>query len=159
MSKTKTPLEENKTITVNRRARHDYHIEERFEAGLVLQGWEVKSLRANKVQLSDSYVLLKNGEAWLFNAHITPLPTVSTHFIPDPMRNRKLLLNMRELSKLFGAVQREGYTLIPLSMYWKKNRVKVEIGLAKGKKLYDKRETEKRRDWEREKQRAMRRRR
>lgn len=159
MSKAKNKVTENKTIAVNRRARHDYHIEERFEAGLVLHGWEVKSLREGKVQLSESYVLLKNGEAWLFHAHISPLPTVSTHFIPDPLRTRKLLLNLRELSKLFGAVQREGYTVIPLSLYWKKNRVKVEIGLAKGKKLYDKRETEKRRDWEREKQRALRRRR
>lgn len=156
MTKTKNSTSAgNKSITVNRRALHDYSIEERFEAGLVLQGWEVKSLRDGKVQLSDSYVLLKNGEAWLFNAHISPLQTVSTHYVPDPLRSRKLLLNDRELSKLFGAVQREGYALIPLSLYWKHNHVKAEIALAKGKKLFDKRETEKRKDWQREKQRVM----
>jgi SsrA-binding protein len=154
MSKPKNSEPSN--ITINRKARHDYHIEERFEAGLVLQGWEVKSLRAGHVQIGDSYVLLKGGEAWLFNSHITPLSTASTHIKPNPTRNRKLLLNQRELAKLSGAVTREGYTLIPLSLYWKKNRVKAEIALAKGKKLYDKRETEKRRDWEREKQRLRR---
>lgn len=157
MNKSKNKAEPHKTIAQNRRARHDYHIEQRFEAGLVLQGWEVKSLRAGKVQINDSYVHLKNGEAWLFNTLITPLNTVSTHFVPTPTRNRKLLLNQRELNQLFGAVNREGYTLIPLSLYWKNNRVKVEIALAKGKKLHDKRETEKRRDWEREKQRVLRR--
>jgi SsrA-binding protein len=157
MNKAKNKAETNNTIAQNRRARHDYHIEQRFEAGIVLQGWEVKSLRAGKAQINDSYVHLKNGEAWLFNTLITPLSTVSTHFKPEPTRNRKLLLNQRELSQLFGAVNREGYTLIPLSLYWKHNRVKVEIALAKGKKLFDKRETEKRRDWEREKQRLFRR--
>lgn len=157
MNKSKNKDTTNTTIAQNRRARHDYHIEERFEAGLVLQGWEVKSLRAGKAQINDSYVHLKKGEAWLFNALITPLNTVSTHYVAEPSRNRKLLLNQRELNQLFGAVNREGYTLIPLSLYWKNNRVKVEIALAKGKKLYDKRETEKQRDWDRQKQRLMRR--
>lgn len=157
MTQTKKSPAEPKTIALNRKARHDYFIEERFEAGLVLEGWEVKSLRDGRLQLSDSYVLLKNGEAWLFNAHITPLQTASTHINPNPTRSRKLLLNQRELNKLFGAVQKEGYTLIPLSVYWKHNRAKVEIALAKGKKDYDKRETEKRREWDREKQRILRR--
>ncbi len=155
MSKPKKSQEFNPTIAVNRKARHDFHIEERFEAGLVLQGWEVKSIRDGRVQLNDSYVILRGGEAWLLNAHITPLSTASTHINPEPTRTRKLLLNARELSKLFGAVQRQGYTLIPLSLYWKKNRVKVEVALAKGKKDYDKRETEKKRDWERQKQRLF----
>lgn len=151
--------ENSGTIALNRRSRHDYHIEDRFEAGLVLQGWEVKSLRAGRLQLQDSYVIFKGGEGWLFNAQITPLGTVSTHFIAEPTRTRKLLLKQRELSKLAGAIQREGYTVIPLAVYWKKNKVKVEIALAKGKKNYDKRETEKRRDWEREKQQVMKKRR
>lgn len=149
-------VSEHKTIALNRRAKHEYQFEDRFEAGLVLQGWEVKSIREGKVQLHDSYVILKNGEAWLLNSHITPLKTVSTHFTPEPDRTRKLLLKDRELSKLFGAVSREGYTIIPLAMYWKRNRVKVEIALAKGKKQYDKRESEKQRDWQREKQRIFR---
>jgi SsrA-binding protein len=144
-------------IAVNRKARFDYFIEERFEAGLVLQGWEVKSLRAGRLQLNDSYVILKNGEAWLLNAHISPLITVSTHIEPNPTRTRKLLLNHRELSKLFAASQKQGYTLIPLSLYWKNNHVKVEVGIAKGKKEYDKRETEKQRDWERERKRILKR--
>lgn len=156
MSKAKKSSSESATIALNRKARHDYHIEETYEAGLVLQGWEVKSIREGKAQINESYVILKGGEAWLFNAHISPLQTASTHIHPEPTRTRKLLLNQRELSKLFGAVQREGYTLIPLSLYWKNNRVKVQIALAKGKKLYDKRETEKRKDWERQKQRALR---
>lgn len=151
--------EKSGTIALNRRARHDYALEDHFEAGLVLQGWEVKSLRAGRLQLVDSYVILKNGEAWLFNAQITPLGTVSTHFIPEPHRTRKLLLNKRELFKLAGAIQREGYTVIPLAVYWKKNKAKVEIALAKGKKNYDKRESEKNRDWQREKQKVMKKRR
>jgi SsrA-binding protein len=145
----------NPQIAVNRKAHHDYAIEQRFEGGLVLEGWEVKSLRAGRAQLKDSYVILRNGEAWLLNAHISPLSTVSTHIHPDPERSRKLLLHEKELSFLAGAVQRQGYTLIPLSLYWQRNRAKIEFGLAKGKKLYDKRETEKRRDWQREKQRVM----
>jgi SsrA-binding protein len=139
-------------IAENRKARHDYHIEEQFEAGLVLEGWEVKSLRAGRAQLKESYVIIKRGEAWLVGAHISPLPTASTHITPDPVRSRKLLLHQRELNKLIGAVQRKGYTLVPLNLHWKKGNAKLEIALAKGKKLYDKRETEKRRDWERRKQ-------
>jgi SsrA-binding protein len=143
----------NSTIAINRKARHDFFIEDNFEAGLVLEGWEVKSLRAGRTQLDQSYVLLKNGEAWLFGALITPLQTVSTHIHPDPQRSRKLLLHARELNKLIGHVERKGYTLIPLKLFWKNNRVKLEIGLAKGKKLHDKRASEKERDWERQKQR------
>lgn len=145
----------NTSIAVNRKARHDYFIEERFEAGIALEGWEVKSLREGRVQLDQSYVLIKNGEAWLFGATITPLKTVSTHINPDPQRTRKLLLHARELSKLIGSVERRGYTLAPLGLYWKNNRVKLEIALVKGKKLHDKRETEKERDWAREKQRLL----
>lgn len=145
----------NESIAVNRKARHEFSFDERFEAGLALQGWEVKSLRAGRVQIDQSYVLLKNGEAWLFGALITPLGTVSTHITPDPTRNRKLLLKLRELSKLIGSVERKGYTLIPLSLYWKDNFVKLEIALAKGKKQHDKRADEKDRDWAREKGRLI----
>jgi SsrA-binding protein len=144
-------------IALNRRARHDYFIEKTLEAGLVLQGWEVKSLRSGRVQLSESYVILKNGEAWLLACHITPLMTVSTqHSRPDPTRTRKLLLNERELSSLAGSVLRKGYTLVALKLYWKKNRVKLEIGLGKGKKEHDKRSSLKEKDWEREKMRLQR---
>jgi SsrA-binding protein len=143
------------TIALNKKARHDYFIEDRFEAGLVLEGWEVKSLRAGKIQLRDSYVLLKGGEAWLFGALITPLPTASTHINPDPRRSRKLLLHQHELARLIGAVERKGYTVVPTAMYWKKGRVKLEIGLARGKKEYDKRATIKERDWAREKHRLL----
>ncbi|SRR5690625_3127600 len=144
------------TIALNKRARFDYHIEERFEAGMVLLGWEVKSLRAGKAQLTDSYVLLKDGEAWLIGAQITPLSTASTHFVTDPGRTRKLLLKERELDRLIGAVQQKGYTCVATALYWKGHLVKCEIALAKGKKEHDKRETEKERDWGREKQRIMR---
>jgi SsrA-binding protein len=143
------------TIALNKQARHDYFIEERYEAGLALEGWEVKSLRAGRVQLKESYVLLKEAEAWLFGAHISPLTTASTHIKPDPVRTRKLLLNRGELDKLIGAVERRGYTLVPLALYWKKGRAKLEIGLAKGKKEHDKRAAAKDRDWQREKQRIM----
>lgn len=143
-------------IALNRKARHDYFIEQTFEAGLVLEGWEVKSLRARQVQLSESYVLLKNGEAWLFGCHISPLTTASTHIHPDPMRTRKLLLHKRELSKLFGTVERQGYALVPLSLYWKNSRAKIEIAVGKGKKEYDKRATIKEQDWRREKERILR---
>ena len=143
------------TIVLNKKSRHDYQLEERFEAGLVLEGWEVKSLRAGKVQLRDSYVIVKGGEAWLLGAVITPLPTVSTHIQPDPQRTRKLLLHREELSKLIGAVERKGYALIPTAMYWKKGRAKLEIALARGKKQHDKRAAEKSRDWQREKARIM----
>lgn len=145
----------DQTIAVNRKAHHEYTIEERFEAGLALEGWEVKSLRAGKTQLDQSYVLLKNGEAFLLGSLITPLQTASTHINPDPQRTRKLLLHQSELSKLIGSVERKGYTLIPLSLYWKGKHVKLQIGLAKGKKAHDKRAAEKDRDWQRQKQRLM----
>ena len=144
------------TIAQNKKARHDYFIEHRFEAGLVLAGWEVKSLRASKLQLVDSYVLLKDGEAWLLGSHITPLTTASTHVIADPTRTRKLLLHKRELGKLFGAVQQKGYACVALALYWKKHLIKCEIALAKGKKEFDKRATEKERDSDREISRVMR---
>lgn len=143
------------TIAVNKKARHDYFIEERMEAGMVLQGWEAKSLRAGKVQLVDSYVFIKDGEAWISNLLITPLQTASTHINPEATRVRKLLLHREEIDKLIGAVERKGYTLIALSLYWKKGRAKAEIGLAKGKQKQDKRATEKERDWKREKERIL----
>jgi SsrA-binding protein len=146
---------QNTTIAVNRQATHEYHIEERFEAGIVLEGWEVKSLRDGKIQLKESYVVLKRGEAWLSRAHISPLLSASTHVNPDAIRNKKLLLNRHEINKLIGAVERKGYTIIPLSMYWKNGRAKIEIGLAKGKQLHDKRAASKDRDWQREKGRIM----
>lgn len=145
----------NKTIALNRKATHEYFIEERFEAGIALEGWEVKSLRAGKVQLDQGYVLLKNAEAWLFGALITPLMTASTHIQPEPQRSRRLLLHHRELNKLIGSVERKGYTVVPIALYWKNNRVKLEIGLAKGKKLHDKRATIKERDWQRQKARLF----
>jgi SsrA-binding protein len=145
----------NQTIAQNRKAQHEYHIEERFEAGIALEGWEVKSLRAGKTQLDQSYVILKNNEVWLIGALITPLQTASTHIHPDPQRTRKLLLHQREIAKLIGSVERKGYTLIPLSLYWKGNHIKLQIGLAKGKKAHDKRATEKDRDWQRQKQRLL----
>lgn len=147
------PSKENNTIAVNRKAYHDYFIEDNFEAGLVLKGWEVKSLRAGRVQLDQGHVLLKRGEAFLFGALITPLPTASTHVEADPQRSRKLLLHQKEISKLIGSTERRGYTLVPLTLYWKNNRVKLNIGLAKGKKLHDKRASEKERDWQRQKER------
>lgn len=144
------------TIAVNRRARHEYHIEQTFEAGLVLSGWEVKSLRSGKGQLTDSYVLIKDGEAWLLGSHITPLNTASTHVIADPIRTRKLLLHKKEINRLIGQIQQKGFTCIALKLYWKANKVKCEIALVKGKKLHDKRATEKDRDWERQKARIVR---
>ncbi|ROR32070.1 SsrA-binding protein SmpB [Inmirania thermothiophila] len=142
-------------IAVNKKARHDYFIEERLEAGIALEGWEVKALRAGRIQLKESYVLVRGGEAFLFGAHISPLPSASTHVEPDPRRTRKLLLHRAELNRLIGAVERRGYTLVPLSMYWKRGRAKVEIALAKGKKLHDKRATLRERDWQRERQRLL----
>ncbi|GFE84884.1 SsrA-binding protein [Steroidobacter agaridevorans] len=153
MSKQKA--DNNPTIAENRQARHEYFIEETYEAGLSLQGWEVKSMRAGRVQLKEAYVFLKNAEAFLYGAHVSALPTASTHVIPDPIRTRKLLLNRAELSRLVGAVERKGYTLVPLEMYWKAGRAKLRIGLAKGKKEHDKRATSKDRDWQREKSRLM----
>jgi len=143
------------TIALNKKARHDFFIEASYEAGVALEGWEVKSLRDGRAQISESYVTIKQGEAFLFGAHIIPLPTASTHIEPDPMRTRKLLMHRRELDKLIGLVERSGYTLIPLAMYWKKGRAKVEIGLAKGKKQHDKRADEKERDWKREQERLL----
>jgi SsrA-binding protein len=143
-------------IALNKRARHEYFIEENFEAGMSLQGWEVKSLRAGKAQITEGYVLVKNGEAWLIGAHITPLRTTSTHVVADPTRTRKLLLHRRELDRLIGAVERKGHTIVPLRLYWKNGKVKLEIGLAKGKQSHDKRATEKDRDWQRDKARLMR---
>ena len=144
------------TIAVNRRARHDFFIDERYEAGLALLGLEVKALRAGRLQLAEGYVILKNDEAWLLGAHITPLASASTHVVADPTRTRKLLLKRRELDHLVGAVERKGFTLVPLAMYWKDGRAKLEIGLARGKKQHDKRAAEKDRDWQREKGRALR---
>jgi SsrA-binding protein len=144
------------TIALNKKARHDYFIEDRYEAGLALQGWEVKSLRASRAQLSESYILIKDGEGWLLGAHITPLTSASTHIRTDPARTRKLLLHRRELDKLIGAVERKGYTLVPLALYWKRGNVKLEIALAHGKQRHDKRATEKNRDWQREKERLLR---
>ncbi len=143
------------TIVQNKRARHDYQIGDRFEAGLALNGWEVKSLREKKIQLTDSYVYLQNGEAWLQGASIQPLPTASTHFVTEPNRNRKLLLSRRELDKISAAVQQKGYTCICTALYWKGHLVKCEVALAKGKAEYDKRQSEKKSDWQRQKQRIL----
>ncbi len=154
MGKKKTPSSDN-TIVVNKKARYDYFIEETYEAGIVLEGWEVKSLRAKSIQVKESYILLKHGEAWLHGAHITPLNTVSTHIKPDPVRARKLLLHRNEIDRLVGAVERKGYTIVPVKLYWKKGRAKVEVGVAKGKQQHDKRSTEKDRDWERQKSRIL----
>lgn len=143
------------TISLNKKAGFDYFLLERFEAGLALEGWEVKSLRAGRIQIRDSYVIIKNQEAFLIGALITPLLTASTHIVPEAQRTRKLLLHREELNKLIGAVERKGQTLIPTAMYWKNGRAKLEVALAKGKKDYDKRETEKERDWDREKERLF----
>ncbi|SDZ99844.1 SsrA-binding protein SmpB [Microbulbifer marinus] len=155
MAKKKT-AQSSSTIALNKKARHDYFIEEKFEAGLELQGWEVKSCREGKAQLTDSYVIFKNGEAWLLGARIQPLPSASTHFVTEPDRTRRLLLNKRELAKLIAAVEQKGHTVVATALYWKKHLIKCEIALAKGKAKHDKRETEKERDWSREKQRLMR---
>lgn len=144
------------TIALNKRARHDYFIEENFEAGLALEGWEVKALRAGRASITEAYVTVKNGEAWLLGAQITPLPQASTHVHADPTRTRKLLLHRREIDHLIGSVDREGYTLVPLAMYWSKGRVKLDVGLAKGKKQHDKRATIKEREWQRQKERLLR---
>ncbi len=143
------------TIAQNKRARHDYFIEEKFEAGLSLQGWEVKSLRAGRMSLVESYIIFKNNEAFLFGAQIQPLLSASTHVVPENTRTRRLLLNRRELDKLQGAVNQKGYTCVPLSCYWKGHLVKLEIALVKGKQLHDKRQTEKDRDWQRDKARLL----
>ena len=152
-SKKKAPFAN--AIALNKRARFDYHLEERFEAGLVLEGWEVKSMRAGKAQLPDSYVLLRDGEAWLLGATITPLPSASTHVVADPQRTRKLLLHARELARVFSATKQKGYACIATALYWKGNKVKCEIALARGKKQYDKRADLKEKDWGRQKARIM----
>lgn len=152
----KKPKFSDNTIGLNKKARFDFHIEEDFEAGISLEGWEVKSLRAGRVQMQDSYVFVKNGEAFISNVLITPLPTVSTHITPDPKRIRKLLLHRREIDRLIGGVEREGYTIVPLSMYWKNNVVKIKIALAKGKQKHDKRQAQKDKDWKRDQARLLR---
>lgn len=145
----------NSTIALNKKARHDFSIEDTFEAGIVLEGWEVKSLREGRVQMTDTYVMVKANEIYWLGGQITALLSASTHVNPEPTRARKLLLNRREIDKLVGAVERKGYTLVPLKMYWSKGRAKLEIGLAKGKKEHDKRAADKDRDWNREKARIM----
>lgn len=144
------------SIVDNKKAFHDYFIEDRYEAGLVLEGWEAKAIRAGRAQIKESYVVLKNGEVFLIGAHISPLTTASTHVKPDPVRTRKLLLHEAEINKLIGKVERAGYALVPIDLHYTKGRIKATIGLAKGKKEYDKRDTEKKRDWEREKAQLMR---
>ena len=144
------------SIIANKKAFHDFFIEEKFEAGIALEGWEVKAIRAGRANIKESYVVIRSGEVFLFGMHITPMPEASTHITPDPVRTRKLLLHAKQISKLIGQVERAGYTLIPLDMHFVKGRVKLEIGLAKGKKQHDKREAEKDRDWDREKARLMR---
>ncbi len=144
------------SIITNKKAFHDYFIEEKFEAGVSLLGWEVKAIRAGRANIKESYVVIRDGEVFIFGMHITPLAEASTHVHPDPTRTRKLLLHAKQISKLIGLVERAGYTLMPLDLHYQKGRIKVEIGLAKGKKQHDKRESEKERDWNREKQRLMR---
>ena len=152
-TKAKKSASGGSTIALNKKARHEYFIEDRYEAGVSLEGWEVKSLRAGKINITEAYVTVKGNEAFLFGATISPLSSASTHVHPDPTRTRKLLLHREELNRLIGLIERKGYTLVPLAMYWKRGRAKVEIGLAKGKKLHDKRADSKERDWQREKQR------
>jgi len=144
------------SIIDNRKAFHDYFIEEKLEAGIVLEGWEVKGIRAGRANIKEAYVLVRNGEVFLLGMHISPLQSVSTHVTPNPTRTRKLLLHAREIGKLVGKVERAGYTLVPLDLHYSKGRIKLTVGLAKGKKQFDKRETAKQQDWEREKARMMR---
>jgi SsrA-binding protein len=146
------------SIVENKKAFHDYFVEERYEAGLVLEGWEVKAIRAGRVHLKEAYVVVKTAEPFIIGMHITPLTSASTHVRTDPTRSRKLLLNAEEIRKLIGKVEQKGYTLVPLDLHYSKGRVKLQIGLAKGKKQHDKREAEKERDWQREQQRLLRRR-
>ena len=156
MSKKKPKEKQDSWIIArNKKASFEYHLEQKFEAGLVLLGWEVKSLRSNRVQMQESHVIMRDGEAWLLNLEISPLPEASKHTEPKPTRTRKLLLNKKELNKLIGAVERSGYTVIPVYMYWKNGKAKIEIALAKGKKLHDKRQSMKDRDWSRDKQRLL----
>lgn len=155
--KQQQPKDGQRLIAENRKARYDYFIEERIEAGIALEGWEVKALRAGKAQITEAYVYLKNAEAFLFGAHIAPLKTTSTHMTADPIRTRKLLLKRSELARLVGSVERKGYTLVPLDLHWSHGRAKLQLGLAKGKQQHDKRATEKDRDWQRDKARILRR--
>ena len=155
MAKSKKPKVSSNTIVLNKKARHDYFIEQTLEAGVSLEGWEVKSLRENKVQIKESYVILKNNEMFLFGAHISELQSASTHVNTDPIRSRKLLLNRAEINRLKEKIEQKGATVVPLKMYWKKGRVKLEIGVAKGKKDYDKRQDAKAKDWKRDKQRTL----
>ena len=155
MSSKKSKPGDDRVIAVNRKARHDYFIEDKFEAGLVLEGWEAKSLRASSAQITESYVQLRNGEAWLIGAHFAPAKTTASHIKADPRRSRKLLLQRFELDRLIGAVERKGFALVPLNLHWTKGRAKLEIGLAKGKKQHDKRATSKDRDWQRQKERIL----
>jgi len=152
MSKKKTS---DNIIVINKKAGFEYFLEEDFEAGVVLEGWEVKSLRAGKINLSDAHVIIRHGEAFLLGAQIQPLPTAAAHLFPDPVRTRKLLLNRKELNKLIGSVERQGYTIVPINLHWRNNRIKAKIALAKGKKSHDKRESIKERDWQRDKSRLM----
>jgi len=156
MAKSKKKKQDDTTIVVNKKANHDYFIGDRIEAGIVLTGWEVKSLRQKKVQLVDSHVIIQNGEAWLLGAQITPLNTASTHVIADPIRTRKLLLHSKELARIFTAVQQKGHTCVCTKMYWKDHLVKCQIALAKGKQSHDKRSSIKEREWSIDKQRAVR---
>ncbi|MCG7757541.1 MAG: SsrA-binding protein SmpB [Nitrosomonas sp.] len=144
------------SIVQNKKAFHDYFIEEKYETGMVLEGWEVKAIREGRVQLKEAYVIIRNGELYLIGCHISPLMTASTHIHPDPVRTRKLLLHAEEIKRLIGKVERAGYTLVPIDMHYKAGRIKLEVGLAKGKKQHDKRESEKQKEWERTKQRLMR---
>ena len=143
------------SIVDNRKAFHDYFVEERYEAGLALHGWEVKAIRAGRAQIKEAYVIVSHGEIFLVGAHISPLPSASTHLVPDPTRSRKLLLHAQEISKLIGSVERSGYALVPLNLHYKGGRIKLEIGLARGKKQHDKRETKKDQEWQRERQRLL----
>lgn len=155
MGEKRTATAGTSLIVENRRARHEYEIEDRFEAGISLEGWEVKSLRAGRAQIVDGYGLVRNGRAWLLGVHITPLASASTHVEADPTRTRPLLLHHREIARLQGLTERRGYTLVPLSLYWKKGRAKVELGLAKGRKLHDRRARERDRDWQRQRERLL----
>ena len=150
--KKKTPSSQ---IAVNRKARHEYSIEENFEAGLSLMGWEVKSLRAGRISMAESYILVKDNELWWFGGHNSPLISASTHVNADPTRTRKLLMHRNQIDRLIGQVERKGYALVPLALYWKHGRVKLDIGLAKGKKSHDKRASDKEKDWKRDKERIM----
>lgn len=154
--KDKKDTESGGTIALNKRARHEYHLIERYEVGLALQGWEVKAIRAGRANIGESYAVVRKGELYLFGAQITPLITASTHVVADDRRTRKILMHRHEIDKLLGKIEREGYTLIPTAMYWKRNKIKLELALAKGKQAHDKRAASKERDWQREKARVMR---